>query len=428
MLTAFFAMVRKDLLVYFTDRRAVLITILVPFAMASFMGAVTGGSGGRSKISVLVVDQDASALSQKIGQDLSADESLDVQRSSEAEATELVKRGKASVAVVIPSGFAKRAPKAFFSGGEKPELTLLYDPSDAAELAMARGILIQHVMQSVSQEAFSGQGGLAAVQEMLGDLDQNSAMKGETKDTLRRLLTTVMDLNTTATATATTDQATAGGLTLPYTTREVAVFAGESRNYNGYSHSFAGMTVQFLLFLSIELGGTMLLERQRGLWRRLRAAPLSRGAVLASRTVSGALLALFISTLLFAGGRLLFGVAINGSFLGFVLIAVAFALTSATFGLFLATMAKTQQAMRGGATFAVLVMTMLGGAWLPAFLFPPWMQTATLFAPTRWAMDGFDAMTWRGLGLEQALAPAAVLLCFAALFGVLAVLRFRWTE
>lgn len=56
------------------------------------------------------------------------------------------------------------------------------------------------------------------------------------------------------------------------------------------------------------------------------------------------------------------------------------------------------------------------------------MQTATLFAPTRWAMDGFDAMTWRGLGLEQALAPTAVLLGFAALFGVLAVLRFRWTE
>jgi len=426
MLTAFFAMVRKDLLVYFTDRRAVLITILVPFAMASFMGAVTGGSGGRSKISVLVVDQDGSPLSQKIGQDLGADENLELQRSSEAEATELVKRGKASVAVVIPSGFAKRAPKAFFAGGEKPELTLLYDPSDAAELAMARGILIQHVMQSVSQEAFSGQGGLAAVQEMLGDLDQNTAMNGDTKDTLRRLLTTVMDLNTTTTTT--TDKPAAGGLTLPYTTREVAVFAGESRNYNGYSHSFAGMTVQFLLFLSIELGGTMLLERQRGLWRRLRAAPLSRGAVLASRTVSGAFLALFISTLLFAGGRLLFGVAINGSFLGFVLIAVAFALTSATFGLFLATMAKTQQAMRGGATFAVLVMTMLGGAWLPAFLFPPWMQTATLFAPTRWAMDGFDAMTWRGLGLEQALAPTAVLLGFAALFGVLAVLRFRWTE
>ena len=43
-------------------------------------------------------------------------------------------------------------------------------------------------------------------------------------------------------------------------------------------------------------------------------------------------------------------------------------------------------------------------------------------------MDGLDAMTWRGLGLGAALAPAGVLLAFAALFGALAVARFRWEE
>jgi ABC-2 type transport system permease protein len=35
-------------------------------------------------------------------------------------------------------------------------------------------------------------------------------------------------------------------------------------------------------------------------------------------------------------------------------------------------------------------------------------------------------MTWRGLGLEAAVAPIAVLLLFAAVFGGLAVARFRW--
>jgi ABC-2 type transport system permease protein len=41
-------------------------------------------------------------------------------------------------------------------------------------------------------------------------------------------------------------------------------------------------------------------------------------------------------------------------------------------------------------------------------------------------MQGLEAMTWRGLGLEAALAPIAALLLFAALFGALAVVRFRW--
>jgi hypothetical protein len=41
-------------------------------------------------------------------------------------------------------------------------------------------------------------------------------------------------------------------------------------------------------------------------------------------------------------------------------------------------------------------------------------------------MDGLDGMTWRGLGLSAALAPIAVLLLFTLLFGVVAVMRFRW--
>ena len=73
-----------------------------------------------------------------------------------------------------------------------------------------------------------------------------------------------------------------------------------------------------------------------------------------------------------------------------------------------------------------LVLVMIGGAWVPAFIFPPWLQQASLLAPTRWAMDGLDAVTWRGLGFDAALGPIAVLLLSAAVCGGLALWRFRW--
>jgi ABC-2 type transport system permease protein len=73
-------------------------------------------------------------------------------------------------------------------------------------------------------------------------------------------------------------------------------------------------------------------------------------------------------------------------------------------------------------------MVMLGGAWVPTFVFPEWLQRLTVVMPTRWAVDGLDAMTWRGLGLDAALAPVGVLLAFAALFAALALARFRWEE
>jgi ABC-2 type transport system permease protein len=41
-------------------------------------------------------------------------------------------------------------------------------------------------------------------------------------------------------------------------------------------------------------------------------------------------------------------------------------------------------------------------------------------------MDGLDAMTWRGLGFEEALLPIGVLLLSTFIFGAVAVWRFRW--
>jgi ABC-2 type transport system permease protein len=128
----------------------------------------------------------------------------------------------------------------------------------------------------------------------------------------------------------------------------------------------------------------------------------------------------------FLFARLVFGVKVEGSMLGFLAVSAAFALMTAGFGMLVASLGKTPEATRGLSIFATLIVVMLGGAWIPMFLFPQWLQKLTVIVPTRWAMDGFEAMTWRGLGLEAAVAPSAVLLLFAAVFGVLAVARFRW--
>jgi ABC-2 type transport system permease protein len=76
----------------------------------------------------------------------------------------------------------------------------------------------------------------------------------------------------------------------------------------------------------------------------------------------------------------------------------------------------------------VLIMVMLGGAWVPSFIFHGWLQRMTVVIPARWAVDGLDAMTWRGLPLQSAVMPTVVMLGFAALFAVVTLSRFRWEE
>ena len=101
---------------------------------------------------------------------------------------------------------------------------------------------------------------------------------------------------------------------------------------------------------------------------------------------------------------------------------------ASTFGLLIAALGNTPATARGVTTLAVLMMVMLGGAWVPTFIFPAWLQQFTMVVPVRWAVDGLDAMTWRGIGLSGAVVPTLVLLGFAAVFATLAAARFRWEE
>jgi ABC-2 type transport system permease protein len=68
-----------------------------------------------------------------------------------------------------------------------------------------------------------------------------------------------------------------------------------------------------------------------------------------------------------------------------------------------------------------------GGHRVPTFIFPAWLQQSML-VPVRWAVDGLDAMTWRGIGLSGAVVPGLVLIGFGAAFSFVAASRFRWEE
>ncbi len=427
MMTSFRALIRKDLQLFFVDRRALIMSFAIPIVIGSFFGYVLGGQGSQanqSKIAVLTVDRDHSTISNEIVKHLSEERALDVKPSTPDAARASVRKGSAIVAVMIPPNFGQDAGRAFFGPGEKPQIDLLFDPSHSAERAMVSGMLTGDVMQAVSKEMFTGQSGREMVKDSLARVEQSQDLPAEDKNSLEDLLRSVDRWNQQSNQSA--SGVASRGLTMPFTTHEEAVTARQNVQYNGYAHAFAGMVVQFVLFLGINVGIGLLQQRQRGLWRRFRAAPLSRGVLLGSRAVSAAILAFLVVQVNFLFARLVFGVRVEGSMLGFLGVSAAFALMTAGFGMLVATLGKTPEATRGLSIFATLIVVMLSGAWIPMFLFPQWLQRLTLVVPTRWAMDGLEAMTWRGLGLEAALAPIAVLLLCAALFGGLAVARFRW--
>ena len=384
-LPAFRALVRKDLVLYFSNRRALVMSIAAPIVIAAFFGAIFGsGQDKPSRIAIAFVDHDTSAVSKAIAASIAADPAFEVQPRDEVAAIDLARRGKVRAAIVLPPGFGAQATQALVAGAPKPAVAVHYDPSQATAMPLVRGLLAQHAMQAIGASL----GGGAA---------DGTSPAGPS-------------------------------YTLPFTTTAVESRASGDVPYNGYAHAFAGMGVQFILFMGIEVGVGVLLARRMGLWKRLRAAPLSRTLLLGSHIASGAITAVVLLAIIYAAAIAIFHVRIDGSVVGFAAIAIAFALLTSSFGLLIAAIGKTPEATRGLAIFATLVMVMLGGAWVPSFVFPPWLQTASLVVPTRWAVDGLDAMTWRGLGIEAAVGPVVVLLAFSALFTAIAIWRFDWEE
>ena len=134
-------------------------------------------------------------------------------------------------------------------------------------------------------------------------------------------------------ATSSAGETAAPGLGIPFSTHDEAAVSELGAHYNSYAHSFAGMGVQFILLMGVDMGVGLLLMRRQGLWKRLRAAPLSRGQLLGSRIASCALIGLIVFVIVYAVAVAAFGVRISGSVPGFVAVLLAFSLLTSTFGL-----------------------------------------------------------------------------------------------
>ncbi|MDB5907465.1 MAG: transporter [Massilia sp.] len=425
-MTAFLALVRKDLILFLSDRRALLVSLVLPIFIASFFGYLFGGSGPAKTgtIDVALVQQDSGEIGAKIGAALKADATLRITEMDAAQARAAVAKGGQKAAIVIPAGFGEAAGAAMFSAGQKPSIEVLYDPSQQAVLAMVKGMLTQQVMQVVSAEMFGGKTGQAFTDKSIRQLEDGTANNADNV-ALKDLLGSVKRFHERSQATAGGAQASKGGLSRPFTTSDQQVSSGKvEEGYNGYAHSFAGMGVQFILFLGVDMGIGILLARRSGIWNRLLAAPVTLTTVLLARAASAALISLALLCVMFGFAVAVFGVHVTNP-LGFIGVAVCFSLLTASFGLLIAAFGKTPEAARGIAVFATLIMVMLGGAWVPSFMFPDWVQKAALAVPTRWAIDGLDAMTWRGLGMDAAGSAMAAQLGFALVFVLLAISKFR---
>jgi ABC-2 type transport system permease protein len=180
------------------------------------------------------------------------------------------------------------------------------------------------------------------------------------------------------------------------------------------------------MLLGVSLG--LLDERDWGMLGRVRAMPVAAAAVLVGKLLSRFVVGILQLVTLLAAGWLAFDVSLGPQPWALLLPTVGIVFAGTAFGLVVAAVAPSREAVLPLGSIVIVTMAAVGGCWWPIDLEPRWMRTVALAFPTTWAMDAFNDLMIRRRTFEAALRPTAVMLAYGALYliGGLALFSRRW--
>lgn len=191
------------------------------------------------------------------------------------------------------------------------------------------------------------------------------------------------------------------------------------------TRSVGGWAMMFLMFSLSASAASLFDEKKSGIFQRLLAGPVSRADVLWSKYLFCIGLGLVQLVALFFAGRLLFGIDVLGNFPSLLAACLSAAMACTAFGMLLASIARTPAVANGLATFLILTMSAMGGAWFPLSLMPEFMQTLGKSTLVYWALEGFAAALWAGASLREMLPWCGVQLAIAVVIMAISLWRFR---
>jgi len=204
------------------------------------------------------------------------------------------------------------------------------------------------------------------------------------------------------------------------------VSIGGRTTINSFDQQVPGFSVTFLLLgllLGVSLG--LLDERDWGTFDRIRATPIATRNVLLGKLAARFIVGVAQMILLFAVGYFVFGVSLGPQPWALLLPIGGIVFAGTAFGLIVAGIARTRDAVLPLGAIVIMSMAAIGGCWWPIDLEPRWMRTIALALPTTWAMESFNDLMIRLRGADAALRPAAVLVGYGALYLAIGLWLFR---
>lgn len=437
-------LLRKDIVGFLRDRTAVSLTFLVPAVLIYIFGQVFGvdrSSSGPVGIPLAVVVQGpASAAADAITASLRQEKAFRVMTTEkDAQGVETVltedrvrvlfRENKLRYALVFPADAQSDT-----SFGLK--VRFLNNPRNDIETQMVTGLLQKTIftaapaalLDSLRKRAvsFAGPARTEAFYRRLAD-NVAANFGGDAGQIYDDLMSGRLPSGTGSSGAqgAATSSSTAENFLDRILKIESEQLSGQKVKNAAATRSVGGWAIMFLLFSVSGAATSLFDEKKAGLFLRLLAAPVRRSHILWSKYLFGMLLGLVQLTSLFFAGRILFGIDVTSNFGNLLVICLAASTACTAFGMLLASIAKSPAAASGLATFLILTMSAVGGAWFPTSFMPDFIQVLSKFTLVYWSMEGFLQVLWADCTLVELLPYAGVLLAIAAVVNTISIWRFN---
>jgi ABC-2 type transport system permease protein len=184
-----------------------------------------------------------------------------------------------------------------------------------------------------------------------------------------------------------------------------------------------GMILYFLTALFTSM--SIVREREQGTIEQLIVTPIRPLEMIVGKVVPYVFIAFFDVLEVLAIGVFWFGVPIRGNLELLLGLSALFLLTSLGIGIFISSLANTQQEAMLLTFLTMFPSIFLAGFFFPIEAMPGWLQVVTYIIPLRYMLVVIRGIILKGVGLQILRQEVIALIVFGVAIMLLAAARFR---
>ncbi|MEJ7643558.1 MAG: ABC transporter permease [Chryseolinea sp.] len=389
----------KEFLLLIRDPGGMALIFIMPLALVIVMALVQDApfrDYQELKMDVLLVDLDQDTLGTKIRKAFAHSGQVNlVMNNDSIAAKELVHAGTYKIAIIIPpraSEVLRRKTRQMITT-VFTNFGLPADRSDSAALPRIElNILVDPIIKANYRESIS-----SGIEKIIADvqtswiLDELQTQLSGGEDEVKK---TQFDMSNVV------------AIKERYASENK--FAGLITN--SVQHNIPAWTMFAMFFILYPLAGNFINEREEGSMLRLRLISGSQFPVIAGKFSFYFIVCLLQFIMMIGVGIFVMPwlglnkLVLGGSSALILLTACSVAMAATGYGILVAVYFKTAQQALSFGSMSVVILSAIGGVWVPIYVMPEVLQTISRFSPMSWGLESFNDLFLRQ-GSIQTILP-----------------------